>query len=312
MDAKPVTVIGSYNVGLFYKAERLPGVGETVIGNQFWEGGGGKGSNQAIAASRLGARVHFIGRIGNDKYGADALAIYERFGVSSKNIRIDPETHSGISVIFVDQNGHNQIMVVPGANFELQPEDIAAAESVLAGSCIVGFQLENHLAIVDYAIRKVHSMGVATLLDPAPAAKLPEDLYPCIDYIKPNETEATTLTGISVADPASAEKAGRWLLEHGVGTAIVTLGKEGAVLVTRNRTEYFLPPEVDATDSTGAGDVFAGALMAAISQGMSIEEAIVFSNQAAALSVTRLGVIDAIPSQSEVMASFATLKSRSA
>ena len=164
----------------------------------------------------------------------------------------------------------------------------------------------NRLEFVDYAIRKVHAMGIKTLLDPAPATRLSGTLYPCLDYIKPNETEATILTGIPVADPASAAEAGRWLVARGVGTAIVTLGKDGAVVVNRRKAEHFLPPVVDAADSTGAGDVFSGALMASLAGGDTIEDAVVFANQAAALSVTRLGVIDAIPSLSEVLSSFAT------
>ena len=305
-----VTVVGSYNVGLFYRADRLPSVGETVLGDQFWEGAGGKGSNQAIAVSRLETPTCFVGRIGRDKYGIDALQTYKTFGVSTETIRIDPDTHSGISVIFLDKEGRNQIMVIPGANFKLCPEDIDTAERVLAQSFIVGFQLENRLEVIEYAIRKIHAMGIRTLLDPAPATRLPESLYPCLDYIKPNETEATVLTGIPVVDPATAAQAGRWLVARGVGTAIVTLGKEGAVLVNRDNVEHYLPPEVEAADSTGAGDVFSGALMASLSRGKSVEEAVVFANQAAALSVTRLGVIDAIPSLSEVMSSFDSLPSR--
>lgn len=312
LSRKTVTVVGSYNVGLFCKTDRLPSVGETVLGDRFWEGPGGKGSNQALAASRFGVPVCFIGRVGADRYGTDALATYKTFGVSSEMIRIDPDTHSGISVIFVDREGHNQIMVVPGANFKLCQEDIDAAEGVLARSSIVGFQLENRLDIVDYAIRKVHAMGITTLLDPAPAMKLPDSLYPCLDYIKPNETEATALTGIEVVGPVEAADAGRWLVGRGVGTAIVTLGREGAVLVNGRGVLHYRPPEVDPVDSTGAGDVFSGAFMASLAGGKSIEEAVVFANQAAALSVTRLGVIDAIPSLSEVLSSFETLLSRTA
>ena len=137
-----VTVVGSYNVGLFYKAERLPSVGETVLGDQCWEGPGGKGSNQAIAVSRFETSTYFIGRIGRDKYGMDALETYRKFGISTEMIRIDPEAQSGVSAIFMDREGRNQIVVIPGANFELCPEDIDAAERVLAQSFIVGFQLD--------------------------------------------------------------------------------------------------------------------------------------------------------------------------
>jgi ribokinase len=301
-DKSFVTVIGSYNVGLFLKGTRLPTVGETVIGDQFHEGGGGKGSNQAVAASRLGAQTRFIGRIGCDKYGSDALAMYRRLGISTDTIRVDPTTHSGISVILIDQDGRNLISVIPGANFRLSREDIDAALPVIADSCVVGFQLENNLEVIEYAIRKAHALGLTTLLDPAPATPLPADLYPCIEYIKPNETEAGILSGIEVRDIAGAERAGRWFLEQGVKTAIVTLGAEGALLVTARGRRHFRPPPVKAVDTTGAGDTFSGALMAAISKGNAIEDAIVFANCAAALSVTRLGVIESIPELDEVMA----------
>jgi ribokinase len=297
-----VTVVGSYNVGLFLKGTRLPTVGETVIGDQFHEGGGGKGSNQAVAASRLGARTRFIGRIGCDKYGSDALVMYRRLGISTDMIRVDPTTHSGISVILIDQDGRNLISVIPGANFRLSREDIDAVLPAIADSCIAGFQLENRLEVIDYAIRKTHGLGVTTLLDPAPATRLPADLYPYIDYIKPNETEASILSGIEVRDVDGAEKAGRWFLERGVKTAIITLGEAGAVLVADGGRRHFRPPPVKAVDTTGAGDTFSGALMAALSRGEAIEDAIAFANGAAALSVTRLGVIESIPDLAEVTA----------
>jgi len=308
MQEKNITVIGSYNVGLFLKGDRLPSVGETVIGYKFHEGGGGKGSNQAVAASLLGGSTRFIGRIGNDKYGQDALAMYKRLGINSDTIKIDTDIHSGISVILIDKDGHNLISVVPGANFNLSKDDIDAAEKAFAESCIVGFQLENRLEVIDYAIRKAHSLGAKTLLDPAPAVKIPDDLFPCIDYIKPNEIEANILTDIQVKDIAGAVKAGRWLIERGVKTAIITLGEQGAVLVTDGASKHFSPPKVDALDSTGAGDIFSGALMTALSKDKSIEDAINFANHAAALSVTRLGVIESIPELTEVIASLGTTK----
>jgi ribokinase len=303
MDEKFVTVVGSYNIGLFYKAARLPVAGETVIGDSAWEGNGGKGSNQAIAARAFGAPTQFVGRIGMDRYGQDALALYRRYGIGTETIRIDHDDHTGISVIFVDKDGANMIMVCPGANFRLCEADIDAAEPAIRRSHIVGFQLENRLAVVDYAIRKTRSLGVATLLDPAPAVKLPDDLYPFIDYIKPNETEATALTGIPVTSPAAAMRAGLWLVERGVGTAIVTLGERGAVVTDRSTSQHYPAPKVQAVDTTGAGDVFCGAILAAFLSGKPVEDAVMFANHAGALSVTRRGVIDAIPGREEVEAS---------
>lgn len=300
MNKKTVTVVGSYNVGLFFKGQRLPAPGETVIADEFMEGGGGKGSNQAVAAALLGANTRFIARIGNDKYGKDALSMYKKFDIATDMIKIDTGIHTGIGSILIDEDGRNLISVVPGANFNLCQEDIDKAEEAIKNSSIVGFQLENRLEIVDYAIRKVHSIGVKTLLDPAPAVKLPEKLYPCIDFIKPNETEAAILTGIEVNDKASAEKAAHWLVDKGTKNVVITLGKQGTVLVKDGQTQLFEPPKVNAIDTTGAGDVFSGGFMAALSKGEGIEDAIIFANHAAALSVTKFGVIEAIPTLQEV------------
>jgi ribokinase len=303
MPEKTVTIIGSYNVGLFLKGEHLPDMGETVIGDEFYEGGGGKGSNQAVAAALFAGKVRFIGCVGFDKYGQDALQMYKRLGIDCSSIRVEPATHTGISVILIDKYGHNSISVVLGANASLSTKDIDACEESLRNSFIVGFQLENDRRLVEYAIRKVHALGVPTFLDPAPAAKLPDDLYPCLDYIKPNETEATTLTGIKVSGLASAEDAGHWFIDKGVRNAIVTLGEHGAVLVTAKDVQHFPSPRVKAVDTTGAGDTFAGGFLSALSKGKSVAQAISFANHAAALSVTRLGVIDAIPRLDEVEAS---------
>jgi ribokinase len=303
MANKTVTIIGSYNVGLFLKGKDLPAKGETVIGNEFYEGGGGKGSNQAVAAAMFSGQARFIGCVGFDKYGQDALAMYKRLGIDYDSIRVDPTKHTGISVILIDRYGYNSISVVLGANERLSTKDIDNSEEALRHSFIVGFQLENDRQVVEYAIRKVHALGVPTFLDPAPAAKLPDDLYPCLDYIKPNETEATTLTGIKVSGLASAEDAGRWFISKGVKTAIITLGEHGAVLVTAQDVRHFHSPTVKALDTTGAGDIFAGGFLTALSKGKSIDYAINFANHAAAISVTRLGVIGAIPKLEEVEAS---------
>lgn len=297
-----ITVVASYNVGLFLKGERLPGPGETVIADQFYEGGGGKGSNQALAAAVLGAPTRIVVRLGMDKYGDDAWAMYERHEISTDFIIRDPSIHSGISVIIIDRCGHNLISAAPGANYKLCQKDIDRAEPAFLDACLVGFQLENRLEVVEYAIRKVHGMGVKTLLDPAPAAKLREDLYPCIDFIKPNEHEAEILTGLRVESVEEAICAGHWLLRHGVKVAIITLGALGAVWVTEAEEGHLLPPKVDAIDTTGAGDIFSGAFMAGLAQGKALEDCVRFANAAAALSVTRLGVVDAIPRLHEVTA----------
>ena len=298
--AKKITVIGSYNVGLFLKGQKLPQPGETVIGDKFYEGGGGKGSNQAVAASLLGADVYFIGKIGNDRYGQDALKMYERLGVRTDLIEVDNTIHSGISVIMIDKEGNNLISCIPGANYNLTIDDIDRHADHLKESSLVAFQLESPLEVVCYAIRKMHSMNVTTLLDPAPAVKLPEELFKYISIIKPNETEAEILTGINVDNAEDARKAGEWFLNKGVKNVIITLGKKGVFYISELKSKLFKTPVVDCIDSTGAGDIFSGALMSELSRGENIEDAIIFANCAAALSVTKLGVIESIPALDDV------------
>ncbi|MBE3064772.1 MAG: ribokinase [Spirochaetes bacterium] len=300
MEGNVITIVGSYNVGLFLRGQRLPVLGETVLADEFIEGGGGKGSNQAVAAAKFGAAIRFICRLGADKYGLDALSMYARFGIRADMIKIDTTIHSGISVILIGKDGNNLISVAPGANLNLSPEDIDSSAAVLGNSRVVGFQLENRHETVFYAIRTVHGMGVTTFLDPAPAVRLPDDLYRCIDIIKPNETEASILTGLRVVDADSAVRAGLWLVDRGVRTAIVTLGEQGVVLVTRETQEHFPAPRVTAIDATGAGDVFSGVFLVSLAQDRSMPDAIRFASAAAALSTTRLGVIEAIPELAEV------------
>ncbi len=299
---KPVTVVGSYNLDQSLKCKALPHEGETVIAQSYSESSGGKGSNQAVAASKMGAKTRFIGRIGADHNGQDALAMYDRLDIDRSRMVIDECARTGLSVIMVDENGRNQITVVPGANYNLSKADIDASLDVLCDSGIVGFQLENQPEVVAYGLKKVSGLGVKTLLDPAPAFALPQDLYQYIYCIKPNEHEAKALTGIPVSDFESACKAGKWFLDRGVQVAIITLGSEGSVLVTKNGGTFFNTPKVNAVDTTGAGDCFSGALMASIAQDKSIEESILLASHAAALSVTKFGVIDSIPTLAEVEA----------
>jgi len=300
MKQNVITIIGSYNVGLFLKGNKFPIVGETIIANQFIESGGGKGSNQAVAAAKFGAKTRFIGRLGADKYGLDALRMYNDLNILIDLVKIDSTIHSGISVILIDEKGNNLISVAPGANYRLSEHDIDSSLKQLKDSMIVGFQLENDLKVVSYGLKKIHELGISTYLDPSPAQKLPDEIYQYIDIIKPNETEACTLTGIEVNDIESAEKAGRWFLKRGVKKVIVTLGQKGAVLTTPDSCVHFPAPKVKAIDTTGAGDIFSGAFFYSLQKGKSINTSIEFAVMAASLATTKMGVIESIPSIEEV------------
>ncbi len=300
MSKKGIVVVGSYNVGLFLKSDRLPQKGETIIGHTFHEGGGGKGSNQAVAASFLGSKVTFIGRLGKDVYGENALAMYDRYGIGKDYIYIDDHVHTGISVILIDNTGANLISVVPGANYNLSTDDIDKAGEIINNSLIAGFQLESNFDVVEYGITKCHSMGVQTLLDPAPAMILPDSIFPNITYIKPNMQEASIITGIEVTDVPSAVEAGKRLLNRGVKIVIVTMGEQGSVLIDSRGYERFPSMQVNAVDTTGAGDCFSGGFMTALDRGFSIADSIRFANCAAGLSVTKIGVIESLPSLEEV------------
>ncbi len=297
---KKITIIGSYNVGFFFIGDTMPVLGETIMGKQFHEGGGGKGSNQAVACASFGADTTFIGKLGADKYAIDALKMYKERGISIDRIKFIPDTHTGMSVMIVDNKGNNMISVVPGANYLFSKEDIDSEKEAIQSSFITGFQLENNHDTVFYGIRKAKEWGTKTYLDPAPATPLPDDLFPCIDIIKPNETEATILTGIKVTNVESAKKAGQWLLSKGVGKAIVTLGSKGAVLVTNEKGVHFKAPEVKAHDTTGAGDIFSGCFLALLAEGKEFSAAIKKAMCAASLSTTKIGVIESIPNAEEL------------
>jgi len=296
---KPIVVVGSYNVGLFIKGDRLPEKGETVIGHTFYEGAGGKGSNQALSTAKMGGRVYFVGCVGNDQYGRDAQRLYEQLGMSREFLFVDETIHSGISFILIDAQGDNAIAVALGANNRLSPAHIDQARPLIATAAVLACQLEGPIDTFAYALKTARVLGVTTVLDPAPARPLPEEVYQNTDILCPNESETQILTGIQVDTLENAAKAGRVLLARGVRSAIIKLGGRGCLYVTADDQRHFPAPRVNVVDVTGAGDAFAGGLMVALAEGQDIGQAIQLATCVAALSVTKIGVVNALPSRQE-------------
>jgi ribokinase len=296
---KPIVVVGSYNVGLFIKGDRLPDKGETVLGDTFHEGPGGKGSNTALCTAKMGGAVSYVGCVGNDKYGQDALRLYEQMGLSRDFLFVDPSIHSGISFIIIDSAGDNLISVALGANNRLSPKHIDQARGRIAQAAVLACQLEGPLETFAYALKTARELGVTTLLDPAPARPLPAEVYENTDILVPNETETQALTGIRVDTLQKAAEAGRVLVARGVRHAIVKLGARGCYCVGRDAERHVPAPKVEAVDGTGAGDAFAGGLMVALAEGADLNRAVEFATCVAALSVTKVGVVNALPTREE-------------
>lgn len=282
------------------KTDRLPGPGQTVLGEKFIMNPGGKGANQAVAAARLGGNVTFVAKMGNDSLGAQALAQLEKEGIDCRHISTDPTTASGVALITVDQRGENTIAVAPGANARLNVKDIEQAQEAIKQSDIILVQLEIPLETVEHLVQLGARMGKRIILNPAPAQTLPDALLKQLTIITPNETEAEFLTGIPVRDATTALQAAKALQNRGVPIVIITLGGNGALVWDGKTKTHLVPPPVQAVDTTAAGDIFNGALAVALGEGMNVNEAVKFANQAAALSVTRLGAQASAPSRSEL------------
>ncbi len=285
-----IIVFGSINIDLVAKTPRLPLPGETIIGSNFLTAGGGKGANQAVAATRLGASTHMIGRVGNDNFGEKLLTNLQSYGLNTDNISIDKNSHSGVAIIAVDDGGQNNIIVIPGANNHLGDADIERLQKLLPGATSLLLQLEIPLEVVHRAALIACEAGVRVILDPAPArSDLPLELYPLIDTIAPNEVEASQLVGFAVHDTETAIKAAKKLQQRGVKNALVKLGDRGVVAVTADRTLFVPAFAVEAIDTVGAGDAFNGGLAAALDAGLSLEDAVVWGAAAGALCVTKMG-----------------------
>ncbi|MCX6181759.1 MAG: ribokinase [Bacteroidetes bacterium] len=300
MSAAKIIVIGSSNSDMVIQSEKLPKPGETVMGKKFFMNPGGKGANQAVAASRLGGAVLFIARVGNDLFGKQAVFTFKKEGIDTSLIVADPQNPSGVALISVDDKGENSIVVAPGANSALNVDDIQRAAAVIQAAEIVITQLEIPMDTVEFIGKSALAAGKKFILNPAPATKLSDELLKTVFVITPNETEAAILSGITVSDVASAKKAAEKIRARGVKNVIITMGSNGAFILSDEFTGTVSAPKVKAIDTTAAGDVFNGALSVALSEKLSIKEAVEFAVRAASISVTRMGAQSSIPYKKEI------------
>jgi len=301
MEKKWVTVLGSFVADLAFRTDRIPVWGETLMGSEFKLGPGGKGSNQAVAAARAGGRVSFISKLGPDPFGDMARALYKSEGIDTQFL-FSTQSATGAAAIIIDAHkGENAIIIVPGACFEVTAAEVDQARALIADSSVFVAQLELPLTVVEHGLALAHSLGVPTILNPAPAAPLPESIYRHIDYITPNESEAASLTGVSVSTIADAEKAADAFLARGVPNAIITLGAQGVFVKSAQVRAHV--PAVSAgkvVETTGAGDAFNGGFAVALSEGMGLIEAARFGCATAGISITRPGTAPSMPTRAEI------------
>jgi ribokinase len=298
-----VVILGVFVADTAYRAERLPRVGETILGRGFALGPGGKGSNQAVAAARLGAEVHLLTRLGDDAFAEMARETWEAAGVRPAAVR-DPESYTGAAFIFVDAaTGDNAIIISPGAAARISPADIEARAELIRDAAVFMTQLEQPLDAAVRGLEIAHAAGVVTILNPAPGRALPDEVLALCDWVTPNETEAAELTGLPVNSPAAARAAADLIVARGAGGAVITLGAQGALLHGAGLSE--LVPAVSAgpvVETTGAGDAFNAGFAVGLARGMAPPAAVRLGCAVAGISVTRPGTAPSMPTRDEVEA----------
>lgn len=297
-----ILVIGSSNTDMVVRAGRLPRPGETVLGGTFFMNPGGKGANQAVAAARLGGQVAFVCKTGDDLFGSEARRLFRQEGIDTSHLLTDPSAPSGVALITVDRQAENCIVVAPGANANLTPDDLRRAASAFEQADIVLLQLEIPMETVEQAALTACATGKRVVLNPAPATAIPARLLAALDLITPNETEAEAITGIRIADRRTADEAARRLAATGAKQVVITLGAQGALVYEAGQSRIVEGYPVRAVDTTAAGDVFNGALVVALAEGKPLADAARFACKAAAISVTRPGAQGSIPTRAEVEA----------
>ncbi|MCQ2396025.1 MAG: ribokinase [Kiritimatiellae bacterium] len=295
-----IVVLGSTNTDMVISGAKIPVPGETVSGGAFMMNPGGKGANQAVAVARLSAKkgaCTFIAKVGNDLFGRDTAARLAKDGIDARLI-VDKKNASGTALILVDEKGQNSISVALGANGTLSSKDVKKFAKDIKSADALLMQLETPIETVLWAAQTAHAKGVPVILNPAPAAKLPEELYACLDWITPNETEAELLTGVKVTDAKSAQKAIDVLKKRGVKHALITMGSKG--VYCGNCEKLYPCKKVKAVDTVAAGDTFNGAFVVALAEGKTCKDAIAFAQKAAAISVTRPGAQASVPFRKEL------------
>jgi ribokinase len=297
---RPIVVVGSLNMDLVMRTPRVPVGGETLNGHDFATLPGGKGANQAVACARLGAHVAMIGRVGDDGFGRTLRDGLIADGIDVGGIKPTSATSTGVAMILVEDIGQNRIVLAAGANGALTPADIDAAAATIAGAAMLVVQLEVPMPVVQRAIAVARASGIPVLLNPAPAAPLPDDIWPQIDILVPNESEAALLAGVPVTDVASAFAAARIFRQRGAGCVLITLGKQGVAVVDDAGERHFPAQVVVAVDTTAAGDTFIGGLAAGLVEGLTLDAAVAIGQRASALCVTRHGAQPSIPYRREL------------
>lgn len=282
------------------QSRHLPAPGETVLGGQFSMHPGGKGANQAVAAARLGGQVTFVARVGDDLFGKEAIAGFEKDGIDTQFVSKDKKVASGVALIMVDAAGENSISVALGANNTLTTKHIDEALPHLIESSYVLTQLETPMPVVSHLADLSDKYGFKLVLNPAPAAPLDDALLERLYLLTPNQTEAELLSGVTVTDEASARAAAKVLRAKGITTVIITMGRQGAYVLSDELEELIPTHKIKAVDTTAAGDTFNGALTVALTEGQDLRSAIAFANRAAAYSVGILGAQASAPTRADL------------
>ena len=296
---KNICVIGSLNMDLVVNVDTMPKPGQTIIGSNFKEVPGGKGANQAVAMARLNGNVSMIGKVGEDGFGQTLINSLKNDKVDTTYIQTSKGA-TGVALITVDKNAQNSIVVSPGANFEVKEDDIDNNIEAIKNSDIVVLQLETPLNTIKYALNKAKELNKYTILNPAPAVKLDDEIIKNVDLLTPNETELEIISGVSIETEEDIQKAAQIMIEKGVKELIVTLGSKGSLYINKEKSMIKKAYKVEAVDTTAAGDSYTGALAVALSQDKNIEDAMDFASKVGALSVLKEGAQSSLPTLEDV------------